>query len=407
MSWAAVAAAIGAAGSYLGSREERKGMENAARLTNEGMNGEIFQQIDLDALNKMVQDQARGNIEGSIGLEKEFDPFTAAMRELFPQQIYDRAQDTNIDRLAKQALGLVEGDLGQDVGQQIGVDPLFTQANQAAMEQLAQGGQLPDGLQQIINQQIAAQQQGAVPQQLQDYIDSALGNLGSSALPRDVQNLVARNAAQRAGRAGALGTGLGRDMAARDLGLTSLDMIDRNAQTAGNALSMGGQALANRAQDSANAASTVGMGMTGTNLANQRIGQAANIGQAGTNLNQVVNAFNANLEQQNRNNRTNTLSFLEGLGQSRRAETAGAIAHNRPQYGLDPASIADLYVSDINSLRNLEQQRLATQAQLAMGQGKSKGNMFGDIGGSLSGFLGSEEGGDAMSGIGGFFKGLF
>lgn len=315
MSWVNLGvAAISAAGSYASAREQSKGLEDAAGAFN--TNGKIFDQIDLDELDKLVQSQSRENIEGSRALEREFDPFTAAMRELFPQQIYNRAQDTEVDRLIRSAMGMFEDGMGEDVGAPIEVDPLFTQARDQAEADLAMGGELPI----------------------------------------EIQNLIARTAAGKASQAGTLGTGLGRDLAARDLGLTALD------------------------------------------LRKQRQENAANIGSQATTLNQIVNQFNAGLEQQNRNNRTSNLSFLEGLGANRRAETAAAISRPAPQYGLDPASIADLYVSDVNSLRDLEQQRMAIQAQLAQGKGKAKAGMFGDMAGIASGFVGSVDWGNMFGG---------
>lgn len=255
-----------------------------------------YQRVNIDDLIKQVEDQAYRAATTSQALEQEFDPATAALRDVYSQQLLDRTANPEIDRLISEAMNTYLTDQGgANFGDEIAVDPLVTQALQGYGEDLALGGQLP----------------------------------------REIQNLVARAAAGQASRSGTLGTQMGRDLAARDLGLTALD------------------------------------------IRNSRLANALNAGQVGTTLNQNINAFNSQLRQAQKQQNLQTLSFLEGLGAQNRAEAASAVSGARPTATLDPASLADIMVSDINALNQFNQQKAGIQAQQQQANSSALGGLLG------------------------------
>lgn len=310
--------ALNAITSLVAGNQQKQGLKGAYNELAALADDPLFQSLDLAELDRLIGNQAETNILRSREFEQKYDPATAALRSLYPQRVLEMFGDNSLTGLTNEALAAFGDTVGQDIGNDIQVDPTFLAALAAAQQELDLGG----------------------------------------SLPQEIQNLVSRNAAERAGAAGTLGSGLGRDVAARDLGLTAM------------------------------------------NLKNQRIANAANMGAQATNLNQVVNAFNANLANTNRANRASTLSFLEGLGSSRRNEAANLALSEQPMAGLDPASFANLYVSDINALRDLRQQQAAGKANLRAGKGLVDASTISDIGASVGDYLGGKD-------IFGTIRGLF
>lgn len=63
--------------------------------------------------------------------------------------------------------------------------------------------------------------------ELRDQITKTIGSQLRGEIPKDVSSLVERTSAEQATRAGYAGSGVGRALTARDLGLTSLDITNR------------------------------------------------------------------------------------------------------------------------------------------------------------------------------------
>lgn len=298
MSWAAVAAAaIGAVGSIASANQQSQGNKSVANSISQiGQDG----QLNIDDLIARSENQAERQIQLGQALEQQYDPQLAALRDVVGSKQLASAQDTDLERLIQEARNAYfTGEGGANFGNELSVDPLVTQALQGYGQDLAMGGNLP----------------------------------------REIQNLVARAAAGQASQSGTLGTQMGRDLAARDLGLTALD------------------------------------------IRNSRMANALNAGQVGTNLNQNINAFNAQLRQAQKAQNLQTLSFLEGLGQQRTANEMALTSQPLPTATIDPASLADIIVSDINSQRQLQATKLASQAQLAQQNASNKAGLTGDLAG--------------------------
>ncbi len=184
--------------------------------------------------------------------------------------------------------------------------------------------------------------------------DLALGG----ELPQDVRNLVARNALARSGSVTG-GLGLGRDLTARDLGLTSLDLRNKRLQ---NAAALGAQEAA------------LGQGNAALRQANDSLG----VNVAGLNLQG---------EQYGRGNLFDSASFLNNIqsGDFQRALAAAQLGQNiaAPTAGLDPGSVVNLAVGNSNLAANSAQQAAALQAQA----GNQKSALGGQLLGTSLGFI--------------------
>ena len=160
--------------------------------------------------------------------------------------------------------------------------------------------------------------------------DLALGGQ----LPQDVRNLVARTALARSANITGGKLDLGRDLTTRDLGLTSLDLYNRRLQNAAAigaqeaALNQGNAAL--RAQNDAQRLSADQFSRT-------------NLLQSGDFLNSLVN------------------------GDFSRALAAAQLGQNiaQPASGLDPGSVANLAVGNVNSQAAQQQNANATRVAAA------------------------------------------
>lgn len=151
-------------------------------------------------------------------------------------------------------------------------------------------------------------------------------------LDRETQNLIARASGVRAGQGGFLGTRMGRDLSARDLGLTSLQLQQQRLGTAAQ----------------------LGQGEEATNLAQQ--GLAAQIAQT-----------NAQLGFQSQQARATAIGFLEDLKQREFANTFGVASFTqsvpRPVAGLDPGSLASAAVGDVNAANQAAMQAAGLKFQ--------------------------------------------
>lgn len=241
------------------------------------------QSVDIRGLNSNATDLAGTNARASIALENELTPEVAQLRS---QSIRDLLGDgggedkyTNLLRdqyssiLSNQGSGNIE---------------LLRLANDRAKSDLALGGELP----------------------------------------LDVRNQITRLAAAKAAGSMGRGLGLGHDLAARDLGLTSLQLRDNRLT---NAL-QSGQAYFNA-------------------------GQGA-----------IANQFNA-------------IGGMQNLSSSafgrRQALAALGQGIDRPQVGLSQGSIADISVGNNNGANASAQQNAAVKSQMW--------NSYGQLGGQLAG----------------------
>lgn len=234
-------------------------------------------------------------------------------------------------------------------------------ANSAALEELYNPGasQLRAGGLAALNAQLGANnpeldalvariaaQAGTMPEGirynsplLQAAIDRAAADLSlGGELPQDVRNLVARQALARSGTVTG-NLGLGRDITARDLGLTSLQLAQQRLQ---NATTLG------------QAQSSEGLANAGFDLQSQL---------AGTN-----NLFNS----------ANFLSTIDS-GNFAKALAAAQLGQNiaQPASGLDPGSVANLAVGNTNAINQQQQQALALQSGVGGAQAQLGSSLLG------------------------------
>jgi hypothetical protein len=208
-----------------------------------------------------------------------------------------------------------------------GQDPLTGRANELAL-QMANNGPVQfdsPALREAVSQAMAASKGPAIP-----YAE----------LPVEISNQATRRALSTAGNVGG-GLNLGRDLVARDLGLTSLQL--------------GQQAEQNRMN---------------------RIAQLLGAGGAELGMNRGNAEFGVAQQQQNIGN----LTQLGGQDFSRALSAAQFTqALQRPVVGLDPSAIANLATGNTAT----ENQNRLNQANLIQQQGNIQANMYGQIGGAL------------------------
>lgn len=156
-------------------------------------------------------------------------------------------------------------------------------------------------------------------------------------LPQDVRNLVARTALARSANITGGRLDLGRDLTTRDLGLTSLDLYQKRLQ---NAAALGQQEA------------------------------ALNQGNASLRAQNDANRLSA--EQFSRGNLLQSGDFLNSLvnGDFSRALAAAQLGQNiaQPASGLDPGSVANLAIGNVNSQAAQQQNANATRIAAANAQ---------------------------------------
>lgn len=274
--------------------------------------------VNVGTIDAQVRDQSIRNLLEGRGIEREFRPEFADARTAVDQQLLERlgaAGDTRADT------GELRRMMLQDL---MGEDQVID---------------LPE-LEESPLQQAAFDQAWA---------DIEAGGT----LPREIQNLVARSAMGRAGDA--MGTGLGRDITARDLGQTALGLRQQRLGTAAQ---------------------------LGTQQAQQAAGQQQ--------LRHAINLTNQQLLGQRRQERQGGLAFLEDLGfrdfQTGAQATFGTAL---PQTGLDPGSIADITMADRTARLGQAQQQAAISAQQRSAQNQMMGGIFGAGIGALGQYAGA------------------
>lgn len=256
-----------------------KGVSNAGKAADNAA-AQPAPQVDIPALQALALQYAKENAATSAGLEQQYTPEVSALRR---GSIEGLMQQLGMSRPGMDDItARIAGQAGAPVNA-----PLLQQAIERAQAELALGGQLP----------------------------------------QDVQNAVTRKALAHAGTVGP-GLTLGRDLVARDLGLTSLDLL------------------------------------------NQRLSTATALGQA-----------QAGLDTTARSNLFDSGNFLQGVqsGDFSRWLAASQLgqAIPTPMTGLDPSSIVNLAVGNTNAQAQKQAQNSALAVQAANGQTALGGSLAG------------------------------
>jgi hypothetical protein len=274
--------------------------------------------VDIPGLQSQAQNIAIQNAQNSAALERQFNPGAAQLRQGSLQALLASLNPETGDALSALIANGAPGTSG---------------GNQALLNQIqGQAGQP------LTNTNFDSALTRAAVAQAQ--ADLALGGN----LPQDVRNLVARNAAAKSGTVSG-GLGLGRDISARDLGLTSLDLSNRRLQ---NAAAIGQQEAA---LEQANAA---------MRLQGEQFGR--------NNLLQSQQAL-AQQDQMASGNYFNQANLLQSIasGDFARAIAAAQLGQNiaQPISGIDPGSVANLAVGNSNAVASQAQNAAALKAQSA------------------------------------------
>ncbi len=288
--------AVAAGGAVASADAQRKALhaqQDAAKAaTDPNTNGSV----DINALDQQARDFAKRNAADSLALENQYNPGASQLRQQSLANLNAAGTGSSPEaqalaaRIAAQA-GTVPTGISYD-------SPLLRDAIAKAQQQLALGG----------------------------------------TLDRDTQNLVTRKGLATAGNVGG-NLNLGRDIVARDLGLSSLD------------------------------------------LSNQRLANATTLGQQEAALGQG----NANLSLQSQlagtNNLFNSANFLQSIdsGDFQKRLALAQFGQNiaQPTSGLDPGSVVNLAVGNSNAKAQGLQQAAALQAAGANQKSQLGGQMVG------------------------------
>lgn len=290
MSWVAIGVGVaGAATSAYGASQQSKAAKEAAKA---GQGA----QVDINALDQQARELSKRNLADSAALEQQFNPEVAALRKQATENLlgYTNGADTGRDTLRSQLYG--DFNTGN---QPLARSALLDDAIAKARTDLAMGGQLSTA----------------------------------------TRNEVTRRAGANAARVGGGSTGLGRDISARDLGISALGLEQQRLQAAG----------ALGAQD------------------------------------QAVLAQQAQLGNQNFDRRLSTASLLSDLD----SQTFGqrlALAQfgqglARPESGLDPTSLVNLTVGNSNANSAAAANAAAARAQGGANTAALGGQLLGLAGG--------------------------
>lgn len=287
-------AVIGAAAAVKGAVDANKNAKAANAAASEAANRPA-PTVDINALDAQAREFAQKNAADSAALEAQYNPGAAQLRA--------------------NSLAAVNAGLGRSAQTQ-------TLADQVA----AQAGQVPTGASYdspLLRNAIA---------QAQSQL--ALGGT----LDRETQNAATRGALAKSGTVSG-GLNLGRDLTARDLGLTSLQ------------------------------------------LQQQRLTNASNIGAQEAALGQGNANLSLQAQQAGTNNLFNSANFLASLdsGDFARQLSAAQLGQNiaQPASGLDPRSVVNLAVGNSNATASQQQQASALKVAAA--------NQAALLGGQLAG----------------------
>ncbi len=281
---AAVIGAAAAAGSAVNTADTQRKSLHAQQDALKAQQGTV------DSLGQSTQDLSKQNAQASADLERQLTPEVSALRTGANQNLLNGLSDNRYDMSGNQAL--IQSQIGQQAN-----TPLLNAAIEKARSDLALGG----------------------------------------GLSPDAQNLATRQALAKAGVVGG-GLGLGRDLVARDLGLTSMQVEQQRLQ---NASQLGGQEL--------------------------QLGQ--------------FNASNL-LNHINLLNQLNQSGFGRDLATAQYAESIG-----RPTVGIDPGSAANLQIAQ----QNAQGAAAANTANIKGQQNQNYLQAAGQIGGALMAYNNSRQ----------------
>lgn len=391
---------IGAIGTVAGVAGQVKGMSDAKKAANQAANTPA-PTVNIADLQRQAQDIAVQNATRGAELERQFNPGAAQLRQgsleallsaLSPEThsaVTSLAEQGPPNLAARPGLSAISGRPELSALPTRGPD---SEANAALLARVAEQAGVP------------LSTTGFDSGLTREAIEAARADLAlGGQLPQDVRNLIARTAAARSGSvAGNLG--LGRDMTARDLGLTSLQLrnqrLDRAAQIGAQeaALEQANAALRARAEEfgrsnllQSQAATAQEQAMrdqrfaTDAALASDRdrllssnYATDAQIRAAQDALRQQGYAQDAALASQNYFNQAGLLENIAS-GEFARAFQAAQLGQNiaQPVSGLDPGSVANLAVGNQNAIAQQQQNAAALRAQ--------SGRDLGAIGGQLAG----------------------
>lgn len=302
-----ITAAAGVYGTVKGVDQARRSANQANDAAKAAANGTGGGAVNIAALDQQARDIAVRNAAESAALERQYNP---------------GAQELRSD-----SLGALLGGLQRSEESQALADMIMAQAGRG------------------LNAPGAQQYDSALTRRA---VEAAAADLAlGGELPQDVRNLVARQGFAKAGTvAPGSGLGLGRDIVARDLGLTSLDLRNRRLQNAA--------ALAQ---------------------------QEAALGQGNASLRQRAAELGLQAEQYGRANLFDSANFINGIesGDFSRALSAAQLGQNiaAPASGLDPGSVVNLAIGNSNIAANA--------AQNAAAAGVQAGNQKSALGGQILG----------------------
>lgn len=252
--------------------------------------------VDIASLDQQARDLSKRNAADSAALEAQFNPSVAALREQATSSLLPYTGTNNPQSSASQTLRT----------------DLYGDFSRAGGAQLQQSGLLSDAV-------------------ARARADLALGG----ALDTNTRNEISRRAAANAGSIGGGGLGLGRDLSARDLGISAMQ------------------------------------------LGNQRLNTAASIGAQDQAFNNAASQFGL----QNTAQRLSSAGLISDLGQQdfnrqfQLAQFGQSIA--RPETGLDPSSLVNLTTGNQNAANAAAQNAAAVQAQSANAMMGLGGNLIG------------------------------
>jgi len=300
MAWVAIGTTV--AGAVIGGVEANQQKQAAKGAANAAQQAASKAQINIGDLNDQVNDMASKNAVLSQQLEDQLNPGVTQLRSASTAAL---------------------------------LNSLVPSAQQQA---------LSAGLTKDLNtpQTLPDLQRSAL---LNGAIQTAQNNLAlGGKLDTDTQNSVTRAALAKAGTVqGGTGLGLGRDVTARDLGLTSLQ------------------------------------------LEQQRLNDASNLGQVDQGINSTQQQLQNQLNQTNQTNRLNISSLLNSLGQQQFQNQLNVGQFTQgiqgPTVGIDPGSAANIAIGNSNLAAGGAQQAAAIKAQ-----GQTQANqLYGQAAGGLIG----------------------
>lgn len=335
---------IGAAAAVGGTVIAAKGLSNANKAANAAANAKA-PQVNIAETDALAREAARRNAVESAALEREFNPGAAELRQGSLAALLGALGPENASALAAFA---GRGAPGISTP---GARPGASAANTELLNRIAaQAGQplTSTGFDSALTRDAVARASA----------DLALGG----ELPQDVRNLVARRALARSGTVSG-GLTLGRDLTARDLGLTTLDLRNQRLQAAAQ---LGSQEAA---LEQANAAMRAQAEQYGrANLLQSQAAIDEQDARAAQNYatDAQLAAQRDALASQNYFNQANLLQNIQS-GDFARLFQAAQLGQNiaQPLSGLDPSAIANLAVGNVNAQAGQQQQAMGLRAGAA------------------------------------------